>query len=29
MVWMQKNADTTNKFSTKKERKKDIKQSIK
>ena len=25
MVWMQKNADTTNKFSIKKERKKDMK----
>ena len=25
MVWMQKNADTTNKFSTEKERKKDMK----
>ena len=29
MVWMQKNEDTTNKFSTEKERKKDMKQSIK
>ena len=25
MVWIQKNADTTNKFSTEKERKKDMK----
>lgn len=25
MVWMQKNADTTNKFTTEKERKKDMK----
>ena len=29
MVWTQKSADTINKFSTEKERKKDMKQSIK
>ena len=29
MEWTQKNADTINKFSTEKERKKDMKQSIK
>lgn len=28
MVWMQKNTDTTNKFSTEKERKKDMKTNL-